>query len=152
MWRKGPASGGCVGLADHDGHDLLEPCRQAAGRRHREAYRWRRSSRSASNVPLKPRPPAAWGERDLPPLCRLANSMIDLQAGHGARERCEDLTDEGRVGDVGILVAGDPRVVVGVGVIIRVVMIGADSGLQAEVLNEVLRHRLADAGREAARE
>ena len=48
---------------------------------------------------------------DRPGSVLLANSMINLQAGDGPGERRVDLADEGRVGDVGVLIADDARVV-----------------------------------------
>ena len=77
---------------------------------------------------------------------------VDLQAGHGSRERGVDLADE--VGLV-ILVFWSPTMPVSlaaVGVITKVVIDRRHQGLQAEVLDEVLRRRLAGAGREDAGE
>ena len=55
-------------------------------------------------------PAAADGQRDGAAV-QAAELDVDLQAGHGSRERGVDLADERRVGDVGVLVADDARVV-----------------------------------------
>ena len=96
-------------------------------------------------------PAAADAEREVALVRTVGEFDINLQVGDGAGEGGVDLTDEGRVGDHGVLIADDARIVGGRGRHHE----GRDDrrgqGLLAEVLDEVLRRRLADAGREAAR-
>ena len=103
-----PGSGGCVGLADHDGHDILEPLQQA-----RDVTVNEPSSVGGDDLVVRAReaaPAAADGQRGGAAV-QAAELDVDQQPGHRTRERGVDLADEGRVGDVGILVADDARVV-----------------------------------------
>ena len=77
---------------------------------------------------MKPRPPPPTASVSDARFVQPAELDVDLEAGDGPGERRVDLTDEGRLGDVGVLVADDARVVGGVGVISKVVMIGAAAG------------------------
>ena len=70
---------------------------------------------------MKPRPPPPTARRDVA-VVDPVELDVDLEAGHRARERREDLADEGGLADVGVLVADDARVIGDVGVITNVVM------------------------------
>ena len=100
-----------VGLADHDGLNVLEPFGQAAGAvkreravgvgRHEHVERAREAAAAGAD-----------GEGDVA-VVEAVELDVDLEAGDRARERREDLADEAGLGDVGVLVADDAGVVGG---------------------------------------